>query len=96
MTSRPLPADIVRRIERDFGVAAGSVRNDLEALDTLRERDRVIRAVLYLAAGDPRRLAHDIAVARADHRDVLWWAEYDADRPTVRVRDFRVPFSDEA
>ena len=52
--------------------------------------DRVLRAILTLSAGDLSRLRHNVEAARADPRDVLFWAEYPRDSDTastVRMRD---------
>lgn len=55
-----------------------------EALDILaaygtetheREPDRVCRAIVSLSGGDLDRLRHFVAAAKADYRDVLFWAE---------------------
>ncbi len=40
------------------------------------EPERVRRAVLTLSDGDVGELAHNVAVAIQDYRDVLYWAEY--------------------
>ena len=39
------------------------------------ERERVRRAIVSLSEGNLDRLRHFIAVAKADYRDVLFWAE---------------------
>lgn len=44
-----------------------------------RDVDRVRDAVLRLSAGDLMRLRHNIAAARSDYRDVLFWANNPAD-----------------
>jgi hypothetical protein len=39
------------------------------------EGERVCRAIVSLSAGDLDRLRHFVAGAKADYRDVLFWAE---------------------
>jgi hypothetical protein len=41
-----------------------------------RERDRVQLAILKLSAGNEDRLRENVASAKGDYRDVLYWAEY--------------------
>lgn len=40
-----------------------------------REAERVQRAIISLSEGDLDRLRHFVAAAKADYRDVLFWAE---------------------
>ncbi|MBI3289435.1 MAG: hypothetical protein HYZ74_07955 [Elusimicrobia bacterium] len=41
-----------------------------------RERERVQLAVLTLSAGNEKKLREFVAIAKADYRDVLFWAEH--------------------
>ncbi len=41
-----------------------------------QERERVQAAILKLSAGNVDGLLHYLAIAKADYRDVLYWAEY--------------------
>ncbi len=52
-----------------------------------RERERVQLAILHLSNGDLDKVRHDVAVAKLDYRDVLYWAEY----PRERDFDFHRP-----
>jgi hypothetical protein len=59
--------------------------------------DRVLRCILILSGGSMEDLPRVLDTARADPRDVMFWAEYthlDSDRPR-RVRDFSRPFTRE-
>jgi hypothetical protein len=42
------------------------------------ERERVQGAILKLSRGDVSKLLHNVAAARQDYRDVLWWSETQA------------------
>jgi hypothetical protein len=59
----------------------GSRKRVLALLDSYgvkpyeRERTRVQRAILALAAGNEDKLREMVAVAKRDYRDVLFWAE---------------------
>jgi hypothetical protein len=52
-----------------------------------REVDRVRRAVVHLSGGDLARLRHNIAVARTDYRDVLFWADNPPDASEPKSYD---------
>jgi hypothetical protein len=39
---------------------------------------------MFLAGGDPVKLAQFTAAARLDYRDVIWWAEYDGGEILLR------------
>lgn len=66
-------ADVARRL-----FAEGQLVDVFAALDqyTGPEPERVQRAILTLSGGDVGKLAHNVAVALQDYRDVLYWAEY--------------------
>jgi hypothetical protein len=82
--------DIARRVHSDFSQAdRPSVVNALEMYHG-PEPDRVRRCIVHLAAGALEKIGHFVQVANADHRDVIYWAEYDTD--DRRVRDFSQAF----
>jgi hypothetical protein len=77
----PLPADV----ERALAAYPELARDELRKLDgVVPELARVARCVVVLAGGDPAKLAHFVAAARLDHRDVIWWAEYDGGETLLR------------
>jgi hypothetical protein len=79
MAQRKLPPSIVGRVRREFH--AEDQQAVLKALSCYgaqsheREKERVLRAVLYLADGDKEAVNHLVEQARRDYRDVLLWAE---------------------
>ena len=92
-------ADIRKRVARDFGAGAPEVLGELEQLSAaFREAGssapaaRVIRCVVHLAKGNREDLRHYLQAARADWRDVIYWAEHDEDGR--RANDFGVAFDD--
>lgn len=48
-----------------------------------------MRCVIVLAGGDIEKLRHYVEQALMDYRDVIYWAEYDAER---RIADHNEPF----
>ncbi|SRR5713226_4782526 len=68
----------------------------LELLDSYgvesyeRERERVQLDILKLSAGSEEKVREYVAVAKREHRDVLFWAEYPEesrlDTPEKRLR----------
>lgn len=88
-----LAPDIGARIERDFGAGAlagiESVLQPLLTGDRPGELDRIVRCVIVLAAGDVAALRHNVEQALLDYRDVIYWAEYDANG---RTADYGQPF----
>lgn len=91
----PLPADIRRRIARDFGPAdASALLVDIEAHRTADPKifsDRIVRCVVYVAHGDLETAGRAIAMALADARDLIVWAEYD-NKFDQQLRDLNVAF----
>jgi hypothetical protein len=89
--TEPLAPDIERKLTGDC--PADSIPAVVRALATYEgpERNRVIRCIVYLVAGDTQRTSHYVGVANQDYRDVIYWAEYDSD--DRKVRDFNEPFS---
>jgi hypothetical protein len=58
-----------------------SARRALPSVSELPEGapyDRIVLAILQLAAGDVDQLTHFAAAAKADWRDVLYWTEHPA------------------
>lgn len=93
-----IPGDLRRRILADFGEAAApGVEEELARFAEAfagenggAPPDRILRAVVHLAAGDREALRLHCRDARVDWRDVIVAAEYD--RTGARLRDFRLPF----
>jgi hypothetical protein len=76
-----LPADVVRAL----AAYPEPARGELDKLDgVVPELARVARCVMFLAGGDPVKLAQFTAAARLDYRDVIWWAEYDGGEILLR------------
>jgi hypothetical protein len=40
-----------------------------------RDRERVQLAIIALSQGSEEKLLHFVQAAKADYRDILWWAE---------------------
>jgi len=94
----PLPLDIIAKIERDF--VKDEVAPVLDLLGELSVQnngpfdDRVLRCVVYPSHGTFSDLTRAIATARADFRDVILFAEYDAN--DERLRNLSQPFKSDA
>jgi hypothetical protein len=87
--------DIAARIRVEFGARAAEVLEYLEAEPALDTSSRVLRCVVFLAKGSFDELRIMVGAARADFRDVIFWAEYERhafERP-IHVRDLNEPFS---
>jgi hypothetical protein len=86
--------DIIAKIQRDFSrgdvAPAIDLVSNLSAEDRYTFTDQVLRCVLFLSNGSLSDLVRNLACARTDRRDVIYWAEYDTS--DVRVRDHTVPF----
>jgi hypothetical protein len=83
--------DIEERIERDFG--AGALKGVVQLFEPIYAAgmgDRIVRCCLALSGGDLHRLRHNIVQALNDYRDVIYWAEYDAN--DGRIHDYNNPF----
>lgn len=85
-----LPDDILARLASDFpNESTGELAAVLREYDG-PERFRVIRCVVHIAAGNTHALVKNVESAAADYRDVIYWAEYDADGQ--RIKDYNNPF----
>ena len=82
--------DIRHRVLLDFGSFAGEALRLIVPLAS-DFSPRVIRCVVYLAAGDLGKLQEKIKLARMDWRDVITNAEYDFDTGE-QIRDFSAGF----
>jgi hypothetical protein len=86
-----LPADVLRVIECFVVDERERVRTLLDEVllaTQANEGARVVRCVLFLGE-DLAKLEHYAAAAKADYRDVIWWAEYGGGE--TRLRDFSKP-----
>jgi hypothetical protein len=101
-----LASDIVYKIEKDFDGSSVEAINllctELLTEDYLKSStivsgniDRIIRCIVYLANKNIDKLTKYVNDAKADARDVMFWAEYEnlADPHPKKVRDFSQPFS---
>lgn len=86
-----LPQDIQNRLERDFGAESPTVRikierllEDLADFGVALAPDRIARCIIHLAAGSRQQIDHFIKAALEDPRDVIYWAEYDAQGRSIR------------
>lgn len=90
MTSAELPADIHTRIVAEYGIdGLTGIASELSRYQG-PERERVLRCILHLAAGDRSALAENLSLAQLDYRDVIWGAEYEGGHD--RLRSFSEPF----
>ena len=91
-----VPPDIIARIRDEFAADADAALDSLRSQPPLpAEPSRSLRCAVFLAQGQLRLLQQMLDVARADYRDVIFWAEYtnhDSPRPK-KVRDLAQPFA---
>jgi hypothetical protein len=86
-----IPADVRARLVRDY-----PGETNFEAIRLVESLDlgaRVLRSIVFLAAGDFEQLERFARVAETDWRDVVFWAEYEdhaAEEPR-RVRSMEEP-----
>ncbi|NKB49934.1 MAG: hypothetical protein GKS02_11320 [Alphaproteobacteria bacterium] len=89
------PPDIHRRIARDFNPAdASALLVDIEARrqgDAKLFSDRIVRCIIYVADGNLETAERAVALALADPRDLIVWAEYD-NQFDKQQRDLNAPF----
>ena len=86
-----IPADVRARLLRDY---PGETHFEaMRLVEALHFDARVLRSIVYLAAGDFEQLERLARRAELDWRDVVFWAEYedhDAEQPR-RVRSMDDP-----
>lgn len=93
-----LPDDIQKKIRAEFETGLVQfMERELEAFvkrfqEVYQEppTPRIIRCVVYLTAGEKENLSHFVEAALKDWRDVIYWAEYNAE--DQRIHDFNEPF----
>lgn len=86
--------DIIAKIALDFE-NPGEILDILASMEEVRGgpvESRVIRSILFLAAGDTARLRHFVDLYFIDFRDLLWQAEYE--NTGVRKYDFNRTFGE--
>ncbi len=87
-----IPDDVRARLLRDYpGETSFEAMRLVEPLECSA---RVLRSILYLAAGDFEQLQRFARASEIDWREVVFWAEYDdyaAEHPR-RVRSMEEPF----
>jgi hypothetical protein len=90
-----LPPDIVIRVEKDFGDRRAEARRllleHLAIHDPRTGHPRILRCIVFAAAGSIEKLKSMIELARIDWRDVIVAGEYEDWKP---VRDLNRPFED--
>jgi hypothetical protein len=93
----PLPADVIERVTSEFGGAVNEAIDELMNCRRIgfadRLGDRMIRCIVFLAAGDLAGLRYWIEFAREDNRHVIMSAEYDK-LGMVQRRDLNRPFEE--
>ena len=86
-----IPDDVRARLLRDY---PGETHFEaMRLVEALRCNARVLRSIVYLAAGDFEQLARLARASEIDWRDVVFWAEYEdyeAEQPR-RVRSMDDP-----
>lgn len=91
-----LTDDILVKIRRDFsGVETLPVIDRLEGLqseDSQLFSDRILRCIVFVAAGQLPVVEQAIEQARTDYRDLIVWAEYDG-HFGAQHRDLSLPFT---
>ena len=86
-----IPADVRARLLREY---PGETHFEaIRLVESLECSPRVLRSIVYLAAGDFDQLARFARASEIDWRDVVFWAEYEdhlAEEPR-RVRSMEEP-----
>ena len=76
-----LTDDVLVKIRRDF--SGGEMLPMIQRLESLQGEDRqlfcdrILRCIVFVAAGRKPVAEQAIAQARIDYRDLIVWAEYD-------------------
>jgi hypothetical protein len=81
--------DILKRIQEDFGEQGAAVQELLKPLIDDGYSERIIRCIIHLSGCNVRSVMHYCDAAVRDWRDIIAWAEYDANS---RIHDFNQPF----
>ena len=91
-----LPEDILTKIRQDFPggemLPVIEMLTDLQREDAQLFTDRILRCIVFTAAGRFDQLAEAVALARLDWRDLIVGAEYDG-HFGARQRDLSLPFA---
>jgi hypothetical protein len=86
-----IPADVRARLLREY---PGETHFEaMRLVESLACSARVLRSIVFLAAGDYEQLERFARVSEIDWRDVVFWAEYEdhaAEQP-LRVRSMDEP-----
>jgi len=97
---RELPKDIINemkvRFNSNFDSANKILTEYLTNYDYL-DSDRIIRCLIFLSKNRIESWKSNLNYAKADPRDVMYWAEYEGDfknHKVDRVRDFEKTFSE--
>jgi hypothetical protein len=94
-----LPQDIITKVRQDFSeenaVVIVQLLIELQKENPSLFCDRILRCIVFSAAGSFDEFACQVKLARLDWRDVIMNAEYDRDGKTHR-RDFYLPFAQNA
>ena len=89
-----LPQDIITKVQQDFSkddaVAIVQLLTELQTQNPSVFSDRILRCILFSAAGSFDEFACQVKLAGLDWRDVIMNAEYDGD---IRNRHFELPFT---
>jgi hypothetical protein len=92
----PLADDILARVRRGF--SGGETVAVIDQLEGLQREDcelfsnRILRCIVFVAAGKLAVMEQAIAQARVDYRDLIIWAEYDG-HFGAQQRDLSLPFA---
>jgi hypothetical protein len=78
---------VTARIARDFPAKDQTRVADLLSRYSGPEAERVALDILGLSKGSVERVSQLLKVARTDYRDILYWAEYYENDPTLRGGD---------
>ncbi len=91
-----LTDDILAKIRRDF--SGGETLPVIDRLESLQREDsqlfcdRILRCIVFVAAGRLAVVEQAIEQARTDYRDLIVWAEYDG-HFEAQHRDLSLPFA---
>ena len=90
------PADIIKRLESDYGKNSGEAKRRIQELIKSNKEfrsHRIVRALIFSGNKDINHLKKMIELTQTDWRDLLMNAEYEY--PEKRVRDFNNEFGNE-